>query len=41
MVILKKIWPTMKRIIDAILYFIFHLFKVVVSRSIAQIRGRV
>lgn len=40
MIMLKEVWPTVYRIVNTVLYFFFHLFKVVVSRSISQIRGK-
>lgn len=37
---LKKIWPTLYKIINGLLYFSVHLIKSIVSRSLEQIRGK-
>ncbi len=37
--LLKKVWPSVYRIINGGLYFVVHLGKILVSRSIDQIRG--
>ena len=34
----EKIWPTTKRIIDGIFYFIFNLIRTIVRIGINQIR---
>lgn len=36
---LKKIWPTIYRIINEIIYFIFNLIKGIFSYAIKQIKG--
>ncbi len=36
---LKKIWPTLYKILNGFLYFCVNLIKSIVSRSLQQIRG--
>lgn len=39
MIILKKIWPTIYRVINGSLYFLLNLIKSIVKMSIEQIKG--